>query len=322
MYLDRLPSFKSIEAFVVAARTLSFTAASAELHVTVPAVSRRIQALEAELGAALFDRQHRGLELTAAGRAYAERLAPALESIRHAGQEMRARSPRNCIKVNVRPCFATSWLFGRIQRFTERHHGVHVELETASHELETDSFDVGIRLCDHELPGLDATALFDVRCFAVCSPGFARQHPEVLNPAELAGQCLLGTRHLRNLWADWLAAVGVPRVVAASCGVVQCDNLALAYEAAAAGLGVALGFDVLVDPYFDDARLVRCGDAAVSSVYRMCALVRPQDRDRLPVRNFLHWLNDETKLPRPARSLARPAIEMPPNSMAALALRG
>lgn len=64
---NRLPPFKSIEAFVVAAESLSFTTTASSLHITVPAVGRGIQALEAELGVALFQRTHRSLELTQVG---------------------------------------------------------------------------------------------------------------------------------------------------------------------------------------------------------------------------------------------------------------
>ncbi|MFG3756824.1 LysR family transcriptional regulator, partial [Klebsiella pneumoniae] len=45
-------------------------AASEQLHVTQPAISRQIQDLEDAIGAALFERTPRGLKLTAAGTAY------------------------------------------------------------------------------------------------------------------------------------------------------------------------------------------------------------------------------------------------------------
>ncbi|MDR0809285.1 MAG: LysR family transcriptional regulator [Gemmobacter sp.] len=53
--------------FEVAARLGSFTQAATELGVTQAAVSRQIKALENELNAALFLRQHRKVVLTPAG---------------------------------------------------------------------------------------------------------------------------------------------------------------------------------------------------------------------------------------------------------------
>src|SRR6266850_2703271 len=98
---NRMPPFKSIEAFVVAARALSFTEAASRLHLTVPAVSRRIQALETELGVPLFQRTHRTLRLTDAGETYLSNLAPALDMIRGASDRIRGKSRRHSVKISL-----------------------------------------------------------------------------------------------------------------------------------------------------------------------------------------------------------------------------
>ncbi|NRO94868.1 LysR family transcriptional regulator [Paraburkholderia sp. NMBU_R16] len=56
--------------FIAVAELLSVRAASEQLHVTQPAISRQIQDLEEAIGAVLFERTPRGLVLTAAGEAY------------------------------------------------------------------------------------------------------------------------------------------------------------------------------------------------------------------------------------------------------------
>jgi len=56
--------------FIAVAELRSVRAASEQLHVTQPAISRQIQYLEGVVGAALFERTPRGLKLTAAGEAY------------------------------------------------------------------------------------------------------------------------------------------------------------------------------------------------------------------------------------------------------------
>ena len=60
-------SLDALRVFEAAARRMSFTDAAAELLVTQAAVSRRIAALEAQLGFALFERTGRRLALTAMG---------------------------------------------------------------------------------------------------------------------------------------------------------------------------------------------------------------------------------------------------------------
>lgn len=60
--------FHQLRYFVAAAEELSMTRASERLHVSQPALSRQIAALEEELGVPLFDRVRKRIHLTAAGR--------------------------------------------------------------------------------------------------------------------------------------------------------------------------------------------------------------------------------------------------------------
>ena len=72
----RLPSLDLIKGFEAAARHLSFTRAAGELFLTQSALSRQIQALEEQLGVALFERRHRALLLTDAGQVLQGTAAP------------------------------------------------------------------------------------------------------------------------------------------------------------------------------------------------------------------------------------------------------
>ena len=65
-----LPPLNALRAFEAAARHLSFKLAAHELHVTPGAVGQQVKALETRLGVRLFERLHKHLILTAAGRAF------------------------------------------------------------------------------------------------------------------------------------------------------------------------------------------------------------------------------------------------------------
>lgn len=70
-------NLNDLQAFVTVAESQSFSRAAARLHLTQPAVSKRIQALEGALGARLFDRVGKQIYLTDAGRT----LLPRAESL-------------------------------------------------------------------------------------------------------------------------------------------------------------------------------------------------------------------------------------------------
>lgn len=71
----------------VLAETLNFSRAAALRHITQPAFSRRIQALEDWLGTALFVRTRRDVRLTPAGEAFLRRAAPLLPALHGAREE-------------------------------------------------------------------------------------------------------------------------------------------------------------------------------------------------------------------------------------------
>ena len=80
---SRLPSAQ-IESFMVLARELNFSRAAEVLHITQPALTKRIQNLEETLGQVLFLRLRGGLELTESGRILQRYAA----SIEHQEQEV------------------------------------------------------------------------------------------------------------------------------------------------------------------------------------------------------------------------------------------
>ena len=68
-----------LRAFVAVAKLGSFRAAAAELHLSQPALSRRIEKLEGALGVRLFDRTTRKVDLTTVGRVQTPTLSVVVE---------------------------------------------------------------------------------------------------------------------------------------------------------------------------------------------------------------------------------------------------
>src|SRR5205814_1255599 len=91
-----------VEAFVAIVRRGGFTRAAAVLHLSQPAISRRLHLLEHELGAPLFDRVRAGAALTDAGRAFLPHAEALLASMRD-GIEPAALAGERWITFPPRP---------------------------------------------------------------------------------------------------------------------------------------------------------------------------------------------------------------------------
>jgi DNA-binding transcriptional LysR family regulator len=70
-----------LRAFVAVAKLGSFSAAAAELHISQPALSRRVDKLENALGVRLFQRTTRKVDLTAVGREFSYRAGELLNGL-------------------------------------------------------------------------------------------------------------------------------------------------------------------------------------------------------------------------------------------------
>lgn len=295
---SRMPPFKSIEAFVLAARSLSFTEAASALHITVPAVSRRIQALETELGVPLFERQHRGLSLTDVGEAYFSNLEPAIDAIRRASHCVRVTARSRSVRVSLPASLAANWLVPRLQSFYAKHRDIDVQLDSAGEYPEPESAasyaaltngqtDILIRLGSANWPGLRSARLLDIEAFPVCCPSFRADSTELSTADGMARLPLLGIRGQPELWLEWFRNAGVgqdPHIGQ------EFDNLHLLYRAAACGLGIALGLDVLVQPYMDGRQLVRAFNSQFKLSKSYYLLCRAADASRRPTSTFRDWL--------------------------------
>ncbi|MBG0776634.1 MAG: LysR family transcriptional regulator [Desulfovibrionaceae bacterium] len=121
---------RMLECFVAVAEELHFGRAAARLHLSQPPLSRRIRALEEELGAALLARTSRRVELTPAGAALLEEARELLRGARSAAERVRrvARGEEGGLRVG----FVTPAMDGPLPRvlraFAELLPGVRLEL--------------------------------------------------------------------------------------------------------------------------------------------------------------------------------------------------
>ena len=278
-----LPPLHTLPAFEAAARLGSFLAAAEALHLTPSAISHRIKQLEEHLGQPLFERRHRAVVLTAAGRRYLAVVREALLRLDEASAVLRAPSLER-LRISAAPALGSKWLVARVAEYQQRHPDLEFTLGTATGlgPLLNGEADIGLRYGEEEWPGLLAWKLFEERVFPVCSPALAAG---LQMPADLDGVRLL--RHPLLSWSRWFAAAGLRRPEPAS-GPTYEDAL-LMLEAAVAGHGVALMAATLAQPYLDEGRLVRpfAEDCPDRSFY---IVAPPAVQEKPAIMDFIRWL--------------------------------
>jgi DNA-binding transcriptional LysR family regulator len=123
----RTLDLRRIRHFVVLAETLNYRKASQLLHMTQPPLTVSIQKLEAELGIRLFERDAKGVQLTASGEAA---LADARQILHHAESfaDMASLAESGMAGL-LRIGFTGSATYGVLQRLIPRFRGEHPKVE-------------------------------------------------------------------------------------------------------------------------------------------------------------------------------------------------
>lgn len=255
-----LPPVGSLVAFEAAARHLSITMAARELGLTQAAVSRKVRALEDDLGVAVFRRLHRSLRLTDEGERLHAAVSGSLGHIAQTADGLRRNGGPAEVSIATSMAFATFWLMPRIPRFRADHPEIELRITAFDPYVDpgSEGVDAAIRYGDGRWPDLDCTPLFDEEIFPVCSPGYRAAHPELGSLEALREQTLLHLDVAFHDWVDWgtwFRALGItppPRRRG-----LQFNTYTILIQAAVAGAGVALGWRHLVDDFLEAGTLVR-----------------------------------------------------------------
>jgi len=282
----------ALRAFEAASRLLSFQKAAEELNVTPGAVSRQIQTLEEQLGAALFLRHHKRVELTPLGRHYANEVRAPLQRLADATAQIRGETRSSAISVCAYPSFAIRWFVPRWGRFYDDNPHIDLRLTTSLNpaDFESGEYHMAIQVLPggEAKPGIRAHRLLEIDMYPVCSPALAA---DIAAPGDLSGQTLLHGNPRPQDWARWCETAGITDLDV-SRGL-RFESLNLTYQAAIEGLGVAIGVEALIEADLEAGRLVRLFQASRRSTRPFC-LVYPEARADDPgVAALRQWLLKE-----------------------------
>lgn len=285
------PPLEAIEAFIVATRSDSFRAAADEMALSRSAVSRRIRALETFLGAALFDRTHMTPRLTSVGERYRREVAPAMDEIRSATTALSDRGAGDPLTLVTPQSFAMAWLVPRLAGIMQDV-PISLRLGNGLDALRNGNADLAIITGPRDTLGLPYEALVRLDAAPVAAPQLAdgRAPPRALS--ELVAYPRLAPYRPGGLWETWAENVGLLDPLLAS--PLRYESTLVMYEAAAAGLGVALGVPFLIERLLRDGRLQSCLDQrAPIGLHYWLVYANPVVRRWRQSRLFSAWLHEE-----------------------------
>jgi len=262
----QLPSLTSLNVFDACARHGSFTAAAGELGVTLGAVSRQIKALELELGSALFQRHHRGVELTAAGLELFQVVSSSFQQIGSLCQEFKRHGSSSDVTIAATTAFASLWLMPRLGGFWRQYRDINLNHAISDNPADSGflNADIRIRYGGGGWRGESAVKLFDDRIYPVCGAELAAQQG-LEHPGELLQFPLLQLDSVDPAWTGWEAWLREWNCDATQANFRRFNNYVVALQAAEDNQGIVLGWHSQVESLIQRGKLLRLGEYEIDA---------------------------------------------------------
>ena len=237
-----------IQTFLAIAELGSFTRAAQRLHRSQPAISRRLDILEHELGAPVFERLRGRVRLTEAGRVLLPHAEAALASLRDGHDAVRGLQAytEGTISLALVGTLADTHIVHALRRFAVQSSNVRVHLRTASSREVTDlvrrgEATLGLRYYTSDRPDLVSLPAGNEAMLVVAAPGHRLAGRRVRQARLLVGERWLnfpptpGERASGHALARQLLRAGID-----GADIILIDSLTAQKRLAQAGFGLAL----------------------------------------------------------------------------------
>ena len=248
-----------VRMFVQVVRARSFAEAARRLGVPPNTLSRRVRQLEAGLDTRLMQRSTRKLTLTAAGSAFFERCAPAVDGVLEAGKELAGGSQTvsGTVRIAAPADFLDFFKIEWVMQFLALHPKVRLDfvLNDARADLIGETIDVAFRggpASDHQSV---FRRLMSQYFNLVASPAYLQSRGSPRTLAELSRHDCL-TASGRPGAATWTLQGPGGREEVKVSGRFSANSARNLINGCLAGLGIALLPSVLIAPHIYAGRLI------------------------------------------------------------------
>jgi LysR family glycine cleavage system transcriptional activator len=198
--------------------------------------------------------------------------------------------------LRVLSTFALRFLIPRLSDFRTQHPSIPVRIHTgfAPVDFAREDVELSIQLGSGNWPGTRSKLLFESWLQPMCSPRLLRSGRRIDQIDDLRGCSLLFSKNHAADWQEWLRAKGRPDFSLSDVELVEFSNSVLTYQAAAHGVGIALGQLPLLLPDLRTSVLVPLlGPPVQQGGYY--AVWREAAEPTRNARQFLSWLDEELR---------------------------
>lgn len=234
--------FENMDTFIKVVDAGSITGAADRLGVAKSVVSRRLKELEAHLGAELFHRTTRQLNLTETGRAFHQRALRILDDVLEA--ELAASHAHGTLQGSLRVAlplsFGVTHLGPAINEFLLSHPHIEFDLDFNDREVDLieEGFDLAIRIGSLPDSSLIARRLTDIQPVMCASPASLQHRGTPCSPQELLDHHCLVYSLLRDFEHWHLFAADNQPLKVKIRPYLKASNGEYLRDAAVAGLGI------------------------------------------------------------------------------------
>jgi len=258
---SEMKALDTVRIFVITLQTRSLSAAGRSLGLSPATISRRISALEEELGVQLLDRTSRRLTATEAGLIFHQRAEVILEDMAQAENAARhlKQVPEGRLRVHSRTLVGIQLIAPLLRKFTDLYPDLTVDLHLSEEpvNLVEQNYDVDLRLGKQEDSSYVIRKLGEGERILVGSPEYIKTHARVRVPEDLLSghNCLTYRKELEP--TSWRYLEGDKVRELRVTGTLQTNNGEVLRRAALSGLGLALLADWSVTKDVEAGHLVR-----------------------------------------------------------------
>lgn len=294
----RLRQLTNLRSFESAARHQSYSKAADELFVSQAAVSQQMRQLENTLGAKLFTRTGRSMQLTQSGLKLYLATQQSFELLIKSFNSIQTEGIAGSLTVTSTQSFSSLWLIPRLFKFSTLHPDIKIRVVTSNdiEDLKKGHIDLAIRfkLSVTDLPedGMQYEFISNDYVYPVCSKKVADEIKFKI-PKDILKCWLVNISSSGNLnWQTWFETAGVQGYQDHD-KQLEVSSGDMALSAVLSGHGVTLTSDSITSQYTETGELVVPFKIKHPVSFKRYLVYDPNSAKMARIKVFMDWVKRE-----------------------------